>query len=153
MAGLEDPPGDAGPARAQVAVGRAVASRPAVRAVAPIGASPDHRTLAFQVVPKQGPNSVSTVELVRDLRTLTPLSGEADLGVAGNASGNIDVSQKLSDALPLYLGLVVGLSLLIMVLVFRSVVVPLIATAGFVRRRGRRLAGAEPSSRGALRAA
>ena len=52
--------------------------------------------------------------------------------MAGQASGNIDISQKLADALPLYLALVVGLSLLIMVVVFRSIFVPLIATGGFI---------------------
>ncbi len=54
------------------------------------------------------------------------------LGVAGEASGSIDISQKLSDALPLYLAVVVGLSLIILVIVFRSIVVPVLATAGFV---------------------
>ena len=48
------------------------------------------------------------------------------------ASANIDVSDKLSDALPVYLIVVVGLSLLIMIVVFRSLLVPLIATAGYV---------------------
>ena len=52
--------------------------------------------------------------------------------MAGQASGNIDISQKLADALPLYLALVIGLSLLIMVVVFRSIFVPLIATGGFI---------------------
>ena len=52
--------------------------------------------------------------------------------MAGQATGNIDISQKLADALPLYLALVVGLSFVIMVVVFRSLFVPLIATGGFV---------------------
>ena len=45
--------------------------------------------------------------------------------MAGQATGNIDISQKLADALPLYLALVVGLSFVIMVVVFRSLFVPL----------------------------
>ncbi|CAB4875206.1 unannotated protein [freshwater metagenome] len=45
---------------------------------------------------------------------------------------NIDVSEKLSQALPIYLGTVIGLSLLIMMLVFRSIWLPLIASAGFL---------------------
>ena len=52
--------------------------------------------------------------------------------MAGNASANIDISEQLSDVLPTYLALVVGLSLLILVLVFRSILVPLTATLGFV---------------------
>ncbi|WP_016700386.1 MMPL family transporter [Actinoalloteichus spitiensis] len=103
-----------------------------VSAVAPIVVSDERDVFLFQVVPVEGPSSESTEALVRDLRGLAPLSGEATLGVAGQASGNIDVSEKLADALPVYLVVVVGLSLLIMIVVFRSLLVPLIATAGYV---------------------
>lgn len=110
-----------------------------VVAVAPVGVSDDRDFLAFQVVPVDGPSSVSTEQLVHDLRDLSPVPGEAagvdgdiDLGVAGQASGNIDISEKLAGVLPVYLALVVGLSLIILVLVFRSILVPLVATAGFV---------------------
>ncbi|MDU0313855.1 MMPL family transporter [Phycicoccus sp. M110.8] len=119
----------------QAAVGRAIRDTGDVVAVVPIGASRARDALAFQVIPKGGPNSESTATLVQSLRDLHPQAtdgGRVTLGVAGNASANIDVSQKLSDALPLYLVLVVGLSLLILLLVFRSLLVPLTATLGFV---------------------
>ncbi|WP_206428298.1 MMPL family transporter [Plantibacter sp. PA-3-X8] len=116
----------------QVRIGQEIADQDDVKAVAPVGASDDNSVLAFQVIPKEGPNAVSTEQLVRDLRDLSPLSGDVELGVAGSASGNIDVSKQLSDALPLYLALVVGLSLIIMILVFRSILVPLTATLGFM---------------------
>ena len=45
---------------------------------------------------------------------------------------NIDISQKLSDALPLYLSTVMILSLILLMIVFRSIAVPLVATAGFL---------------------
>src|SRR5699024_3179697 len=75
--------------------------------------------------------SESTEALVHNLRDLD-LDGGAELSIAGQASGNIDISEKLSEALPLYLTVVVGLSLLILILVFRSILVPVIATAGFI---------------------
>ncbi|KPN16274.1 MMPL family transporter [Arthrobacter sp. Edens01] len=103
-----------------------------VSAVAPVGSSEDGSTVAFQVVPEEGPTSESTENLVHTLRDMSPLNGEYEIGVAGTASGNIDISDKLSDALPIYLGVVVGLSLLILILVFRSIYVPIIATLGFV---------------------
>jgi RND superfamily putative drug exporter len=109
-----------------------------VYAVAPIAVSDDRTIMAFQVVPEEGPSSASTEQLVYDLRALSPLDGvtgsegEVSVGVAGTASGNIDVSQKLADALPVYLLVVVGLSLLIMIVVFRSILVPVIATLGYV---------------------
>ncbi len=119
----------------QATIGQAIADQGDVRAVVPIGASTDGTQLAFQVIPAGGPNSESTADLVQGLRDLEPTTtngGSATLGVAGNASANIDVSQKLSDALPVYLVLVVGLSFVILILVFRSLLVPLTATIGFV---------------------
>ena len=116
----------------QVSIGRQLSAFDGVVAVAPIGTSANGRTVAFQVVPSDGPSSISTEQLVKQLRAASPLEGGVPIAVAGQASGNIDISQKLADALPLYLALVVGLSLLIMVVVFRSIFVPLIATGGFV---------------------
>jgi len=115
----------------QVRIGSLLKAENDVVAVAPIGASDDDMLLAFQVVPEGGPTSESTEQLVRDLRGLD-IDGVAELGVAGNASGNIDVSEKLADALPLYLLVVVGLSLIILIFVFRSILVPITATLGFV---------------------
>ncbi|MCR2802150.1 MMPL family transporter [Microbacterium sp. zg-Y818] len=117
---------------AQVQLGTLLADHDDVVAVAPVAVSDDGRVFAFQVIPAEGPNSESTEALVHELRDASPLEGGITLGVAGQASGNIDVSQKLADALPVYLAVVVGLSLLIMILVFRSLLVPIIATAGYV---------------------
>nr|WP_104129776.1 MMPL family transporter [Cryobacterium sp. N21] len=115
----------------QVRIGTALKAENDVVAVAPIGASDDDLLLAFQVIPAEGPTSESTEQLVRDLRGLD-IDGVTSLGVAGNASGNIDVSEKLAAALPLYLLVVVGLSLIILIFVFRSILVPITATLGFV---------------------
>jgi RND superfamily putative drug exporter len=107
-------------------------SRDDVAGVAPIGVSDDHTLAIFQVVPVDGPASESTEALVHTLRDLEPVHGTGTLGVAGMASGNIDISATLSDALPTYLAVVVGLSLIILLLVFRSVFVPIVATLGFI---------------------
>ena len=117
---------------AQLAVARTIAEQDHVTAVAPIAVSDDQRLAAFQVVPTDGPNSPTTEQLVRDLRGLPPVDGEIQLGVAGQGAINIDISENLLAVLPLYLAVVVGLSLLIMILVFRSILVPLIATGGFI---------------------
>ncbi|GLY16694.1 membrane protein [Kineosporia sp. NBRC 101677] len=135
VANLPKPVEEAALTAEQAAIGQAVFDEGDVSAVVPISASKDRSAIAFQVLPEGGPNSESTADLVHNLRELTPRTsdgGTATLGVAGNASANIDVSQKLSDALPIYLVLVVGLSLLILILVFRSILVPLTATLGFV---------------------
>jgi RND superfamily putative drug exporter len=130
-----DPDDDLAVLAMQVQVEDALAALPDVAAVAPVAVSADGELLAFQVVPEDGPSSVSTEKLVAALRGLSPIdtaNGEAVLGVAGQASGNIDISATIADALPLYLLVVIGLSIIIMVIVFRSLLVPLLATGGYL---------------------
>ncbi len=135
VADLPGPIAEDGVTAEQATIGEQLGRVWNVDAVVPIGASKDRSALAFQVVPHGSPTDESTAELVQNLRssTLTTASGgEATLGVAGNASAGIDISDQLSSVLPVYLVLVVGLSMLILVLVFRSILVPLTATLGFV---------------------
>ena len=119
----------------QVAIGRRLAAADGADQVVPIGVSEDRRTLAFQVTPEEGPAAESTVGLVHALRDLgkrMQLDDSVELGVTGQTAANIEISERLGGALPLYLVLVVGLSLLLLTAVFRSVVVPVLATAGFL---------------------
>ncbi|ARZ69666.1 membrane protein [Streptomyces albireticuli] len=87
------------------------------------------------VVPKSKPTSVETEDLVHEIRDKGAAAG-ADAGakvlVTGATAMNIDVSQKLNDALLPYLALVVGLAFLLLMVVFRSVLVPLKAALGFL---------------------
>ncbi|MCZ1002992.1 MMPL family transporter [Streptomyces mirabilis] len=86
-------------------------------------------------VPKSAPTSETTKNLVGEIRghgaALHQDTG-ADLMVTGLTAVNIDVSTKLSDALVPYLAIVVGLALVLLLLVFRSVVIPLKAALGFL---------------------
>lgn len=106
-----------------------------VTAVVVGGTSENGQSILFAVKPSEGPASASTEQVVRDLRALAPeLDREFDakLGVTGLAAVNIDISQKLADALPLYLGVVLLLSMVLLMLVFRSILLPVIASAGFL---------------------
>ncbi|PRY57115.1 RND superfamily putative drug exporter [Knoellia remsis] len=117
----------------QAEVGRDLYNLVGVERVVPFGVSEDRDTLAFQVVPSEGPTSESTVELVSTMNALADRMPEGvELGITGQTVANIEISQRLADALPLYVALVVGLSLLLLMAVFRSVLVPLVATAGFL---------------------
>ncbi|MCP2369959.1 RND superfamily putative drug exporter [Agromyces terreus] len=116
----------------QVDIASTIAEQDDVVAVAAVDVSDDRSLAVFQVIPAEGPNAASTEQLVRDLRALPPVNGDIALGVAGQAAINIDISEGLADVLPLYLVVVVGLSLLIMILVFRSLLVPIVATGGFI---------------------
>jgi len=106
-----------------------------VSSVLPFGVSADNNTLAFQVVPTTGPADPATVETVQAIHfsadTYARHTG-TDIGLTGQTIANIEISERLAAALPAYLLVVVGLSLVILMLVFRSVVVPIVATAGFL---------------------
>lgn len=116
----------------QADIGEDLAAIDHVKQVVPAGTNDDDTMAMFQVVPEDGPNDQSTEQLVHELRDTTVGPNDADLKVAGLTSGFVDISETLADALPIYLGVVVGLSFLIMILVFRSILVPLIATGGFL---------------------
>ena len=116
----------------QLAISKKIDALHNVEAVVPIGVAKDKTLLAFEVLPTGGPNDESTAQLVRDIRALESPGTSSKLGVAGAASGNIDVSDKIAAALPIYLAVVIGLSLIILIGVFRSLLVPVVATGGFV---------------------
>jgi RND superfamily putative drug exporter len=87
------------------------------------------------VVPGSGPSSAATQNLVNAIRgDATAIQKEtgARLAVTGQTAMNIDISQRMSDALPPYLIVVVGLALLLLMVAFRSLLVPLTAIAGFL---------------------
>jgi RND superfamily putative drug exporter len=119
----------------QAEVSERLVSLDGATAVLPGGVSESGLDLMFVVVPKFGPTSEETEQLVFDVRALeSEFSSElnANIEVTGIAAVNIDISQKLADVLPIYLGTVIALSFLLLILVFRSFVVPLIATGGFL---------------------
>ncbi|GAA3579068.1 MMPL family transporter [Amycolatopsis ultiminotia] len=108
---------------------------PDVAAVTPPRVNAAGDTALLTVIPKSGPSSTQTEDLVAAIRAQSgPLHDATggSLSVTGQTAANIDVSQKLSDAMLPYLGLIVGLAFLLLMLVFRSVVVPLKATLGFL---------------------
>ncbi|SCG62834.1 MMPL family transporter [Micromonospora zamorensis] len=103
-----------------------------VLAVAPPQLSPDGRTALLGVVPKTGPTDEATETLVHNVRDAVGGVQGVEVLLTGATAVGIDVSEKLSDALPIYLLLVVGLSVLLLMLVFRSLLVPLKAALGFL---------------------
>jgi putative drug exporter of the RND superfamily len=84
------------------------------------------------LIPKSGPESRTTVDLVHAIRDEVADGPGAKVYVTGQTAISIDVSQKLSQALPIYLVLVVGLAFVLLVLVFRSLLVPVFGVLGFL---------------------
>ncbi|SCG52980.1 MMPL family transporter [Micromonospora coxensis] len=103
-----------------------------VLAVAPPQVDPSGRTALLGVIPKTGPTDAATETLVNDIRAEVGSIGGAQVLLTGVTAIGIDVSEKLTDALPVYLLLVVGLSILLLMLVFRSILVPVKAALGFL---------------------
>jgi RND superfamily putative drug exporter len=96
--------------------------------VTPPAVDPTGRTAMLTVIPAGGPTSEGTQDLVHDIRGL----GVASLAVTGATAIDIDVSDKLTAALIPYLAIVVGLAFVLLMLVFRSILVPIKATLGFL---------------------
>ncbi|KUN01250.1 transporter [Streptomyces yokosukanensis] len=96
---------------------------------------PHQDAAVIQVVPKTGPADERTKDLVEHIRDQAPDWRErtgAQVSVTGTTAVNIDVSDRLAGSLVPFALVVVGLSLLLLLLVFRSVVVPLKAGLGFL---------------------
>ncbi len=90
---------------------------------------------AITVIPKSGPSDAATKDLVQTLRDdLADLPDEtgARAYVTGQTAAGVDLAETLNDAFPIYLAVVVGLAFLLLVLVFRSIWVPVKAAVGFL---------------------
>ncbi|MFB7892993.1 MMPL family transporter [Microbacterium sp. NPDC056044] len=88
-----------------------------------------------QVIPAGGPDSVATADLVAALRGMHDHFEKeygVDLSVTGYTAAGIDISERLAGALLPFGILVVGLSLVLLAMVFRSIVVPITAALGYV---------------------
>ncbi|GAA4302349.1 MMPL family transporter [Klenkia terrae] len=100
--------------------------------VTPAIPNADGDAALLTVVPDSGPTSAATEQLVEDLRAeLSDLDG-VTASVTGQTAVSVDVASSLNSALPVYLALVVGLALVLLVLVFRSLLVPLVGVLGFL---------------------
>jgi RND superfamily putative drug exporter len=95
----------------------------------------DETAARIRIVPGTGPRSEETSDLVSRLRTqMQPLaqSSGSYVAVTGMTAVSIDVSDKLSGALVPFVIVVVGLSLLLLMIAFRSIAIPIKATIGFL---------------------
>ncbi|MFD5629038.1 MMPL family transporter [Streptomyces sp. NPDC127072] len=92
-------------------------------------------TVVLTAVPRTAPNSGETKDVVHEIRSAVD-GVEADTGariaVTGTTALNIDISEAMSDALIPYLTVVIGLAILLLMVVFRSVLVPVKAALGFL---------------------
>ncbi|MCP3760634.1 MMPL family transporter [Streptomyces sp. TBY4] len=132
---LVDAKGADDPKSAAQQVSKTITATAGVVTVSPARFNKAGDTAMITVVPATGPSTTATKELVHAIRgeadDLKAEAGAAIL-VSGTTAMNIDVSQKLTDALVPYLALVGGLAVLLLMVVFRSLLVPVKAALGFL---------------------
>lgn len=110
-----------------------LATMPDVAKVTPVTAH--NGTSLIQVIPKSGPTDGATTHLVHTLRdNRAAIEGRtgAHIMVGGTTASNIDVSSKLSAALPIFLVVVVGLAFILLTFAFRTILVPIKSILGFL---------------------
>ena len=92
----------------------------------------------IQLYPTTGPNDLETKDLVNEIRDASAEYEKdgVELLVTGTTAMNIDISDKLSEALPIFAALIIGLAFILFMIVFRSILVPLKAVLGFVLSLG-----------------
>lgn len=106
-----------------------------VKHVQLIGASDDGMAAKLAITSKKANIDPATNQLISSLRIkeeeVIAATG-VDSGITGLVPVQQDVVNRLSDALPLYLSIVVGLAIVLLLIIFRSILVPLIAGIGFL---------------------
>ena len=107
----------------------ALASTTGVVAVTPPAVSPDGKIATVIAFPGSTPQDLATQDLVTRLRTtvLPPLAHETGtrILVGGTTAATVDFASAVADRLPLFIAVVIGLSALLLLLVFRSLLIPL----------------------------
>lgn len=112
-----------------------ISDLPNIASITPVVPTKNKTIAMVSVTPKTGPNDMATKELVKNIRDkskATESKYNINLMVTGRTAVNIDTSDKLSQAIPKFAGVIVVLALILMILVFRSILVPIKAVLGFV---------------------
>ena len=113
------------------ALQQAVADTPGIASVAPASVSEDGEMATIFAIPSTAPQDAKTSALLEDLRADVIPQATADsplkVYVGGNTAGFVDISDKVAGRLPLFIAVVIGLSVLLLVMVFRSLWIPLVS--------------------------
>ncbi|MER5433319.1 MMPL family transporter [Streptomyces sp. NPDC002588] len=130
-----DARGASDPKAAVATISGKIAGEKGVVSVSTARFNPAGDTAVFSATPATGPSDERTQDLVNAIRDDRPgidSSTGATFSVTGTTAVNIDVSEKVQSALVPYLMVVVGLAFVLLLIVFRSVLVPLKAALGFL---------------------
>jgi putative drug exporter of the RND superfamily len=104
---------------------------PGVAGVLPPQLSPDGKAEVAEVFPTTGPQQAATTTLLDRLRAGVPRAVAGStlaIHIGGTTAANKDFSEVMSSKLPQFLAVVVGLASLLLAVVFRSLLIPLVAS-------------------------
>jgi putative drug exporter of the RND superfamily len=111
------------------AIGRALSAQDGIARVLPPKLNPSGDTATMIAYPSTTPQDKRTDDTVKTARddTLPPIAKRtgARISIGGATATNLDFASTIRSKLPLFIGVVVGLSLLLLMVVFRSVLVPI----------------------------
>ena len=111
------------------ALEEAVGAAEGVESVSPAQSSEDGEIATIFAVPTTAPQDAATSDLLEELRAdVIPAATEGtplEVFIGGNTAGFEDFSDKVSERLPLFIGVVIGLSVLLLMIAFRSIWIPL----------------------------
>jgi RND superfamily putative drug exporter len=130
-----DAKGTADPKAAAGTIAKEIGGTKGVVSVSPPRFNDAGDTAVFSAVPATAPTDEKTENLVTTIRDERPglESGTgATYEVTGSTAMNIDIAEKVQAALIPYLVVVVGLAIVLLLVVFRSLLVPLKAALGFL---------------------
>ncbi|MDO4898216.1 MAG: MMPL family transporter [Rothia sp. (in: high G+C Gram-positive bacteria)] len=100
-----------------------------------LSTSADNSTAVLAFFPSEGPSAESTLNTVKSMQQKMDAVQKATatrIGLTGQTVANIEISERIAGFVPLYLGVVISLCLILMAFVFRSILVPVMATVGFL---------------------
>ena len=100
-----------------------------------VSVSEDQRAAQIMVTPETSPTEAATINVAHALRSATKqIEGTTgtEIGLTGLTAVQLDITERLRDAMAPYLSIVVGLAIVLLLVVFRSLLVPLVAGLGFL---------------------
>lgn len=108
---------------------------PNIGTVSPAIPGPSGEVALINIIPATGPHDKETTKLIDAIRDQAPdilENNHVEFMVTGGTAVNLEISQNLSNALPKFCLIIVGLAFLLLMVVFRSLLVPVKAVLGFI---------------------
>ncbi|MEU0303568.1 MMPL family transporter [Streptomyces sp. NPDC006175] len=123
------------PEAAVSTISKEIGSTDGIVSVSPAQFNQARDAAVITATPSTSPTDAATIDLVKTIRGERPAveqQASATYEITGSTAANIDFAQKFQSALVPYLIVVVGLAIVLLLLVFRSILVPLKAALGYL---------------------